>query len=338
VNNLKILIIGRKYGGPLGRVTSYKKFLESKNHVVSVYHYPGEGYSSKLWWYYTRGLAFLSGHERRHMKYSADRLEKVIRQGRYDAVICIEHPISYVLTRDLGCVKIFSYEAPEVDELYYSNKCSPERIAAYRDLEIEIMQKSDFVVFPWKTTEDHVRKNILNGNNFVTLKYGCYPKEEKVSYTSPTAVVFIGTAGYYWVNRDLISILTKKSPFPIDLYGRHKPPRKFHLNYKGFADSLDILRNYQFGLNTVCKGPIKFHSSKILTYLSYGLPSLSPDWLQFSHELKGVLPFNENNFVDLVHCYSDQDKWEKLSAAAFEQAHELDWNLTLQPLEKMISK
>jgi hypothetical protein len=60
--------------------------------------------------------------------------------------------------------------------------------------------------------------------------------------------------------------------------------------------------------------------------------------MQFSHELKGCLPYNEDNFVDLVGKYSDRNLWEKLSREAHTQARELDWNITLKPLEKMISK
>jgi hypothetical protein len=75
-----------------------------------------------------------------------------------------------------------------------------------------------------------------------------------------------------------------------------------------------------------------------LSYLAYGLPVLSPDWMQYSHELKGCLPYNEYNFVDLVDEYSEKDRWEKLSEDAIEQARELDWRITLKPLEKLIEK
>ena len=61
---------------------------------------------------------------------------------------------------------------------------------------------------------------------------------------------------------------------------------------------------------------------------------LSPDWMKFSHELKGCLPYNENNFTDIVEKYSEKDNWEKISKDATEQARDLDWAITLKPLEK----
>jgi hypothetical protein len=68
------------------------------------------------------------------------------------------------------------------------------------------------------------------------------------------------------------------------------------------------------------------------------LPVLSPDWMKFSHEIEGCLPYNEDNFVELVDKYSDKILWEKLSGEAHAQARELDWDVTLKPLEKIISK
>jgi hypothetical protein len=66
------------------------------------------------------------------------------------------------------------------------------------------------------------------------------------------------------------------------------------------------------------------------------LPVLSVDWLQFSHELKGVLPFNKENFLEIIDSNSEPEKWEKLSNAAYEQAIELDWNKVLVPLENLL--
>ena len=60
--------------------------------------------------------------------------------------------------------------------------------------------------------------------------------------------------------------------------------------------------------------------------------------MQLSHDLKGCVPYNENNFVELVDKYSETNEWEKLSKEAREQASELDWNITLKPLEKLIAK
>ena len=137
-----------------------------------------------------------------------------------------------------------------------------------------------------------------------------------------------------------ISSVRFTSFLALNVYGRTKPESRYNLKYKGFAPSLDILCNYQFGLNTVSKDIFRqnHHASRILSYLAYGLPVLSPEWMKFSHELKGCLPYDEDNFIDLIDKYSERERWEKLSEEAHTQAHELDWNITLKPLEKMISE
>jgi hypothetical protein len=339
---LKVLIVCTSHvGGGRERTLAYMRFLQSQNHSVSVIKLPGDDISSRLWYYYQRGRARLQGHESRHMKKTADRLERRIKNGRFDAVIGVETFFSYVLTRELGCLKIFSCESLVADELYFSkNFGSLDRIHRLREMETEILQKSDYVIFPWKTTENYVRKYILNGDNFLTIKYGCNPKGKTASYFFPVSIVSLGNVGWYWSNPELLSHLTRISPYVIDIYGKYKPAKEYNLNYRGFAKSTDVLRNYQFGLNTTSKDAFRcnHHASRIMTYLAVGLPVLSPDWLQFSHELKGVLPFNEGNFLEVLEEFSDREKWEKLSEEAHEQAIELDWKGVLQPLERLITK
>jgi len=339
---MKIAIIGAsKMGGGHLRMMAYKKFLQSKNHHVDLIQFPGESYISKIWFYYQRARARLHGHEKRHMKKTADKLEKRIKQDSYDVVIVVETPFSYVLTRELGCLKIFSCESLEADELYFSKETDDlERIHSFREMELEILMKSDYVIFPWETTENYVRKYIWNGDNFVTIRYGCYPRNKTVSYFFPMSIVSVGSLYGKRANTELLSYLTRISPYVIHAYGRFRPQRKYHLNYKGCASSLDVLYNYQFGLNTVSKDIFRrnHHASRIMSYLTYGLPVLSPDWMKFSHELKGVLPYNEDNFLGILEEYSNRDCWEELSKEAIEQARELNWRITLKPLEKLIEK
>lgn len=326
---MKVLVVGPSgVGGGSERVAAYRDFLLSENYAVHLIHFPGESYSSKLWYYYQFGSARLKGHEKRYMKQIADMLEKKIKKEAYDVVIGVEAQWSYVLTRELHCLKIFSCETLADDEMYFSNRVvDMDRVSCLKEMQLEIMKKSDCVVFPWETTENYARQNIWNGNNFVTLKYGCYPKNKFVSYFSPISIVSLGGLGGYWTNKELLSQLTHISPYKIDVYGHDRPPKKYHINYRGFAPTTDVLYNYQFGLNTVTKDPLRrsHFSSRTLSYLAYGLPVLSPDWMQLSHELRGCVPYAEDNFVNLVNKYSEKDNWEKLSKDAIDQARELDW-------------
>jgi hypothetical protein len=323
------------------RAIAYKDFLKSKNYSVDMLNVD-EIWQSRIHFFYQRGRAYLRGKEPRLMKKIADKLERKIKEGNYNAVIGVESIPSYVLTRDLKCLKIFSWEAMLADEFYFEARAKkhfdPDRIRRVRAMELEICEKSDYVVFPWETTENFVRKNIYDGTNFMTIRYGCYPKTERVKYSFPPSIVSVGGMQGQCQNAELLSYLTNISPYIIDAYGG-RPERKYRVNYKGFAPSLDVLYNYQFGLNTVSKDIFRRNhfSSRVLAYLAYGLPVLSPDWMQLSHDLKGCLPYNENNFVDLVDQYSDRREWEQLSKEAHAQACELDWNNTLKPLERLIT-
>lgn len=330
-------------GGGRARAEAYRTFLESKGHNVDLIKID-EIWSSKFFFFYQRISAHLQGKEPQLMRKIADKLETKINKERYEVVIGVESLFSYVLTRNLRCLKIFSWESMIADELFFEPSVKSEsvlnRIKAIRKMEIEICENSDYVIFPWETTESFVRKTIHDGGNFVTVRYGCNPQAKPVSYSSPSSIVSVGNVGAYWANKELLSYLTSISPVKIDVYGQFRPEKKYNLNYKGVATSLDLLYNYQFGLNTVTKDPFRrsHFSSRPLGYLAYGLPALSPDWMQFSHEIDGCLPYNEDNFTDLVSEYSKKESWEKLSKAAYGQAKKLDWKITLEPLEKIVSR
>ncbi len=276
------------------------------------------------------------------MKEIAKRAEKKIIKGNYQAIIGVESLFSYILTKKIDCLKIFSWESMGADEAYFASNSGrsfdPDFIRNYRDIELEICKSSDYVIFPWETTENYVRKNIYDGDNFLTLRYGCHPQDKTAAHFFPASITSVGGLGAYWSNLTLLSYLTRLSPYAIDVYGNPPPDKKYKLNYKGFAPSLAILYKYQFGLNTISTDPFRQNhfSSRILTYLSYGLPVLSPDWMQLSHQLKGCIPYNENNFIDLVNKFSDKTLWDKLSKEAHSQACELDWKNTLKPLETLI--
>lgn len=339
-NKLKVIIAGPSIvGGGSEKVKMLNIFLRSIGHQVEVVSMPGHTIEGKAWYYYQRARARINGHEERHMKKTADFLEKRVRKMGCDALICVETPFSYVLTRDLGCLKIFSCEAL-ADELYFSKDFSDlERFRKLRKMELEIIMKSDYVLFPWETTKNYVRKYIWRGNNLITVRHGCNPSKKRASYYFPPSIVSLGYLAHSYSNKELLSYLTRLSPYRIDVYGTYKPPRKFAINFKGFAPSMDVLSNYQFGLNTISKDIFRQNhfSSRVLAYLSYGLPALSPDWMNFSNSLKGVLPYNEDNFIEVVEEYLDFEKWTMMSDAAYQQALELDWREVLKPLQQIIS-
>ncbi len=336
---MKIAIVATPIsGGGRSRALAYKKFLESKNHQVEIIDI-NPTWFSKVTYFYQRVKSHLTDKEPGLMKEIARRIEKRIVNGNFEAIIGVESLFSHILTyKEIDCLKVFSWESIGADELRFSPHPADEaHVRAFREKELEICDHSDHVVLPWETTEDYVRKNIYNDSKLMTIRFGCYPQNNSPTYSNPATIVSLGGLASYWSNIDLLAYLTKTSPYVIDAYGRSKP-KKQKINYKGYAPSLDILFNYQFGLNTLSKDTFRQHhfSSRILSYLAYGLPVLSPDWMVLSHELEGCIAYNENNFVELVDEYSETGKWTQLSKQASEQGKKLDWNITLQPLERII--
>jgi hypothetical protein len=317
---------------------AYHRFL-SKRHSVDIIKIP-DGFFSKFFYYYHRAYSNLWGFEERLMNKIADRLEKIIKREAYDIVICVETLFSQVLTRDIECIKLFSYESPEADELYFSGKdVTLQRFRALRELEVDIIESSDHVIFPWKTSKRYVERYIIKSDNFIVSKFGCYPKIIRVRHRFPPSIVYLGNLRGYWSNKELLSHLTKTSPYLVEAYSRYRPERRYGLNYKGYAKSLNVLYDYQFGLNTVSRDLLRreHFSSKIINYLAHGLPVLYPEWEKFPRELGGCLSYNEDNFSEVVGRYGEKEEWDRVSDAAMDQAEKLDWNITLKPLEKIIN-
>lgn len=338
---MNILIVGTsKIGGAYKRIFSYKKYLEYINHEVDIITMPENDYYKKSWFLYNSAIGRLRKNSSFLMRKIGEKMDGILSKKKYDVIIGVETKFSQVLTKDLGCLKIFSCQSLEADERYFSKQYSLADIHELRELEKDIMSSSDYVVFPWKSTENYVREYILDGKNFITIKTCCYPQKNKVSYFYPFSIVSLGTIRSYWANRELLSKLTEISPYIIDVYGKYKKKEGDNINHKGFAKSLDVFYDYQFGLNTISKDPFrrKHFSSRIMSYLSYGLPVLFPDWQEYPKDLGGCIPYNEDNFLEVIKIYEDKDEWDKISEESYKQAHELNWKTTMQPLEKIIEK
>jgi len=341
VSIMKILILGTsKFGGGKGRINAYYKFLKSRNHDIDLITIPGNEFFPRAWYYFHSAIHLTFEDFPYLVKKIGDRLEKVINKEKYDVVIAVETLFSYALTKDIGCLKIFSCESLEADERYYQDKNELEEIHKIREIECEIFDSSDYIIFPWETTEEYVKKHIYDSKKLMTIKYGCYPTAKNPSYFYPVSIISMGSLRQYWSNKRLLSDLTEISPYIIDVYGKHKPENEYNINYKGFAKSQDIIYNYQFGLNTVSKDNFRKNhfSSRIINYLGYGLPVLFPDWQEFPKKLDGCISYNENNFIEKIEKYSDKNEWEKMCLKAKTQGIELNWDNTLIPLETLIEK
>jgi hypothetical protein len=314
-----------------------KAFLESNG--IQVDFFDGNLYTLRL---YRLQRSDPQAAKRPLLKLVVEEMARSIRQGDYPVVIVIER--DDILLEDLGGeTRRFYFPACSLSyERYYGwlYEGDPEAEVKFQkalNLERRIYQAADVVTIAWNTYEAFVREKIYDGSNIVSHPglgwYGCDPQPQRVTCQDELRVVFLGHL-YYWTNPELLVDLTARSPFPLHCFGRTYVPTD-GLDHFGYAkDVLSVLRGYPFGLNTISEDPLRKAtlSSKVLTYMSLGLPSFSPSWQRFSHQVEGVIPYEADNFVELVAYYHQPDVWQTLSDAAYEQAHELRWEKVLQPM------
>ena len=274
------------------------------------------------------------------LKLIAHMLTGIIEKEKYDIIICENHLSAYVLLSNIDCVTILDLDSPYIEELYYTGKISDTQRNILNSIFKTIYSKADYLNFQWYKYTEYVKQNIYSGNNIVEINFGCTPKKlnSKAKYNSIPKIICLGYLGGKWNNLPLLSRLSKQ--YPIDVYGGPTPDKNWGLNYKGYAPTTDILKDYQFGLITISKDKLRrsSFSSKHLEYLSYGLPVLTPDWRK-DRLLKDVsIYFNESNFIDRIHTYSRPDIWEKMSNRCYKQALEWQWNRVLKPLGDIVDK
>lgn len=274
------------------------------------------------------------------MKYKAQALYKKISKENFDVIICENTYDSYLFTKKLHGIKILDLPSPLADEIYYSNQFTHRDYKKFNMFLNSIYKKADHISFHWNLYTNYVKKNLYNKKNLFEMNWGCEPKpeEKRAEYNKDARIVFIGYLGGEWVNKQLLAKLTKLYG-NIDVYGAPAPEKKYGLHYKGYAPTLDVLKNYQFGLISISKDTLRrsSFSSKHLEYLSYGLPVLTPDW-RIDPLLEGVsIYFNEDNFLDVLKKYSNKQVWKKMSHKSYQKAVQWEWENVLKPLEKVIT-
>ena len=272
------------------------------------------------------------------IKIRAKIVSKIIQNHPYDLAICTSQLDSGALVKmSKKCKTIFSCPTPFADELYYGNLIADDKHKKFRDFEMEIYKSYTYLSFHWDTYADYVKKYYgYDGHNIIKLNKGTEEVAKKAVYNTEPKIIYFGKLDGDWINLPLLSRLSKM--YLIDVYGLPAPDPKYGLNYKGYATS-DILSEYQFGLITITNDQLRREgfSAKHLDYLSHGLPVLIPEWRESAKNLKGTILFNEENFLEKVKYYSQQEQWNILSKKALEQADELRWENTLKPLDDILN-
>lgn len=271
-----------------------------------------------------------------NMKCRGYLLHVYFEHHKFDLIIGESQADSKFFLYRQNCKTLYHCATPWADELYYGGELTKRQYEKFLDLELRIYKSVTYLAFHWYVYADYVKKYYYKGDNLFPLDSGCTVKEYSAKFRSPPRIVYLGYLGGYWINLSLLSRLAKIYPH-IDVYGAPPPPKKYGLNYKGYA-SPEILSAYQFGLITISKDRLRKEgfSAKHMEYLSYGLPVLMPEWRQNAKHVKGTIMYNEKNFKEVVKKYSAKDAWTKVSRDARRQAQYYNWDAVLEPLSRIL--
>jgi len=263
---------------------------------------------------------------------------KVLSGQKIDVLICENSMDSgFLLNERIAAVQVLDLPAPLAEELKYSSSLTHDGYERLKKLEVELYGRADYLSFHWHTYSDYVKKTKYSGSNFIDLNYGTELKAKRARFAKSPKIIFLGFLGGYWVNLALLEKLCRAYPH-IDIYGGPPPTGYLAKHYRGYADNLDILSEYQFGLITISNDPLRKNSfsSKHLEYISYGLPVLTPDWRYDAKLNESSIYYNESDFLTKLKEYNEEMTWRNKSEAAIKLAGELTWDTALSNLGGVI--
>jgi hypothetical protein len=267
-------------------------------------------------------------------------LKRLLPLDDYDLVICETVYDAGVLADATSARTLYDAPAPWADEVYFDGRLSERQHHKLRRLESGIFEGADHLALHWESYAHYVVERYgISGRNLMPLNFGCSPSGQRAEFADPPRVVYLGNISAGFNDPGLLTRLSEQYPH-LDVFGGPPPSPQSGLNYQGYAPSLDVLREYQLGLVTCSKDPLRRDgfSSKHVHYLSYGLPVLVPDWRRHMDVLRGSLPYTEESFRSVVDRMADESRWRTVSDEAYAQARRLSWNETLRPLERLLSE
>jgi hypothetical protein len=275
----------------------------------------------------------------------ADDLEPRLRRGNYDVAIGRGQPLAYVLTRGFGGLRVLDMANILHLEDYHAASCDINEIGATYEKELELFRCVDAIVVHHEILERFFREHVFNDPKVMTVRMGCYvhADQRRALYRPDGRIVYAGSY-YYMQDPYLLSLLSGKSPHPIDCYGPQSPNRPFlpfPLNYRGYVADTAFLADYQAGLITVSADRLRRHSpsTKFAYYFAAGLPVLFPEWMVEGHTYGAAIPFTEADFGSRVQSLlGDQGRWTTLSELARETALTLSWDRVLLPLLELLQR
>lgn len=286
------------------------------------------------------------GFGRRHLSYHVLMTDHRLRRrlletdlalDDFDLVICATPYDAGVLTTGTSARTLYDCPTPWADEVLYEGRLTRRQHSRFRRWEKHFLEGMEHLSFSWETYGRYAQAQYgISGRNFVQLNWGCTPSATPARFADPPRVVYMGSLGGQFINLPLLSRLNRQYPH-IDVYGGPPPDPSLGLHYCGYA-APDTLKDYQFGLITCTRDLIREEgfSAKHLQYLAYGLPVLVPGWRRHLDLLRGSVPYSEHDFAAVIGALSHEEEWRTAADVAYEQARRLDWNRTLEPLERLL--
>ena len=341
------------------RPMELKKALEANGHTVTLISQgkivagptpPTVQHSNKIFSYITTRLtkifdSVVNGKLYHYyfllkLKKNAHHVIPLLEKSMFDVIIIENHLQAYVMKEVKNVPYILDFDAPLIDELMYSGKINQDSYKELTRIFTQIYKNATYINFQWHTYSNYIKENVYNGDNFVEVNFGCIPKAQtlRAKYSAKPKIICLGYLAGKWVNLPLLSRLSKL--YDIDVYGGPVPDKKWELNYRGYAPSTNVLKEYQFGLITISQDKLRqsSFSSKHLEYLSFGLPVLTPDWRKDSILEDVSIYYNESNFLSQIEHYSQKKRWKDMSERSYQKAQILSWDTVLRPLVRLVNE
>lgn len=264
---------------------------------------------------------------------------KRLRQSNADLVICESGlDIGFVAYDKTDAIKILDLPCPLAEEMYFGDMITERSYRRLVGKEISYYKAADALSFHWHTYNDYVRRKKYDGDNIINMGYGTIKKDLTAMYSEEPKVIFLGLLNGYWVNLPLLEEIVKICP-NVDVYGGPKPPAHIKVNYKGYAPTLDVMAEYQFGLITISKDELRksSFSSKHLEYISYGLPVLTPEWREDNVLRPSSIYYKDaEDLKRKIAMYSDKVSWNKIHLESINLADELSWYNSFKKLDLLL--
>lgn len=256
-----------------------------------------------------------------------------------DLIICeTNYDIGFTLLPRVAKLQILDLPSPSAEELFYGNQLNSSNYKKMKEYENIAYKAADALSFHWHTYSDYVKLTKYQGNNIIDMGYGTNIKNITAKYSKQPKIIFLGFLAGYWVNLPLLEKISELCP-QLDVFGGPTPKKGSKINYKGYAPTLDVMAEYQFGLTTITDDPLRRNSfsSKHLEYISYGLPVMTPSWRNDRKLDSSSIYFdNAEDFVNKIKEYSTRNKWVKKHKAALETAERMQWSNVFSDLHTLL--